>query len=136
MNRILQGRALTLAAGAALGLLALAPIAEAQAQSSTPSMREQRAKRMAELGKDKDQAKQAEQKPALYPNATRVSPDAKASGKTVKQLQALQELYEKSDWAGVIAKAEQVAAMPIAGPYEKSFAYSMAGNASPCTTSP
>ena len=129
MNRILQGRALTLAAGAALGLLALAPIAEAQAQSSTPSMREQRAKRMAELGKEKDQAKQAEQKPALYPNATRVSPDAKASGKTVKQLQALQELYEKSDWAGVIAKAEQVAAMPIAGPYEKSFAYSMAGNA-------
>ena len=65
---------------------------KAQAQSSTPSMREQRAKRMAELGKDKDQAKQAEQKPALYPNATRVSPDAKASGKTVKQSQRAVQL--------------------------------------------
>ena len=47
----------------------------------------------------------------------------------IKQLQSLQELYEKQDMPGVIAKAEQVAAMPAAGAYEKSFAYSMAGNA-------
>jgi len=92
-------------------------------------MREQRAKRMAELGKGKQDAKQEEQKPAMYPDATRVPPEAKASGKTVKQLQALQELYEKQDMAGVIAKAEQVAALPAAGAYEKSFAYSLAGNA-------
>ena len=107
----------------------LAPVAQAQQDSATPTMREQRAKRMAELGKGKEDARQAEQKPALYPGSTRVSPDAKASGKTLKQLQALQELYEKQDMAGVIAKAEQIAAMPAAGAYEQSFAYSMAGNA-------
>ena len=122
-------RPLFVALSAALAFAVLAPAAHAQQDKASPTMREQRAKRMAELGKGKQDAKQEEQKPALYPNATRVSPEAKASGKTVKQLQALQELYEKQDMAGVIAKAEQVAALPAAGAYEKSFAYSLAGNA-------
>lgn len=120
---------LAIAMTAALGLLTIAPIVEAQQQSSTPTMREQRAKRMAELGKGKEEAKQVEQKPAQYPNATRVAPEAKANGKMVKNLQQLQELYEKEDMAGVIAKAEEIAAMPAAGAYEKSYAYSLAGNA-------
>ena len=120
---------LAIAMTVALGLLTIAPSAFAQQDKASPSMREQRAKRMAELGKDKEEAKQAEEKPAKYPNTTRVAPEAKASGKTVKQLQALQEKYQKEDMAGVIAKAEEIAAMPAAGAYEKSFAYSMAGNA-------
>ena len=128
MTRFAQ-RPLFVALTAALAFAVLAPAAHAQQDKASPTMREQRAKRMAELGKGKQDAKQEEQKPALYPNATRVSPEAKASGKTVKQLQALQELYEKQDMAGVIAKAEQVAALPAAGAYEKSFAYSLAGNA-------
>ena len=128
MTRFAQ-RPLFVALSAALAFAVLAPAAHAQQDKASPTMREQRAKRMAELGKGKQDAKQEEQKPALYPNATRVSPEAKASGKTVKQLQALQELYEKQDMAGVIAKAEQVAALPAAGAYEKSFAYSLAGNA-------
>lgn len=131
MNRFAQ-RPLAVALSSALGLLVLAPLAEAQNPSGntgTTSMREQRAKRMAELGKGKEEAKQAEAKPAQYPNATRTSPDAKASGKMVKNLQALQDLYEKQDMAGVIAKANEVAGMPAAGAYEKSFAYSLAGNA-------
>jgi uncharacterized protein HemY len=41
----------------------------------------------------------------------------------------MQEHYEKEDWAGVITTADQIAAMPAIGAYEKSFAYSMAGNA-------
>ncbi|QDA57359.1 tetratricopeptide repeat protein [Thermomonas aquatica] len=122
-------RPLFVALAGALALATVAPVAHAQQDKGTPTMREQRAKRMAELGKGKEEAKQPEQKPAQYPNATRVSPDAKASGKTVKQLEALQDLYVKQDMAGVIAKAEQVAALPAAGAYEKSFAYSMAGNA-------
>jgi uncharacterized protein HemY len=122
-------RPLFVALAGALALATVAPVAQAQQDKGTPTMREQRAKRMAELGKGKEEAKQPEQKPAQYPNATRVSPDAKASGKTVKQLEALQDLYVKQDMAGVIAKAEQVAALPAAGAYEKSFAYSMAGNA-------
>lgn len=119
---------LAIALTVALGVLSVAQ-AQAQQQAGTTSMREQRAKRMAELNKGKEEAKQEEQKPAAYPNATRVQPEAKASGKMVKQLQALQETYEKQDSAGVIARAEQIAAMPAAGAYEKSFAYSLAGNA-------
>lgn len=113
----------------ALGLVTVAPTVDAQQQAASPTMREQRAKRMAELGKGKEDAKQAEAKPSQYPNATRTAPDAKASGKMVKNLQALQDLYEKQDMAGVIAKADEVAGMPAAGAYEKSFAYSLAGNA-------
>lgn len=123
-------RPLTIAMAAALGMVLLAPVAAAQ-DTGTTSLREQRAKRMAELGKGKKdaEAKQAEQRPALYPNATRVSPEAKANPKVVKQLQALQEAHEKQDNAAVIAKAEEIAAMPTAGAYDKSFAYSIAGNA-------
>ncbi len=129
MTRIAQ-RPLFVALTAALAFATVAPAAYAQQDSATPSMREQRAKRMAELGKGKkDEAKQEAPAPAKYPNATRVSPEAKASGKTVKQLQALQDLYAKPDMAGVIAKADEIAAMPAAGAYEKSFVYSLAGNA-------
>ena len=121
---------LTAGIAAVLALAVLAPVAHAQQQASSPTMREQRAKRMAELGKEKkDEGKQEEAKPAAYPNATRVSPEAKASGKMTKNLQALQALYEKPDMAGVIAKADEIAAMPAANAYEKSFAYSLAGNA-------
>ena len=120
---------LAIAMTVALGMLVIAPIAEAQQQAGGTSMREQRAKRMAELGKGKEEARQEEQKPAKYPNATRVAPEAKANPKAVRNLQALQDAYEKQDMAGVIAKSEEIAAMPNAGAYEKSFAYSMAGNA-------
>lgn len=128
MTRFAQ-RPLAIALSATLGLLVLAPPAEAQQQAASPTMREQRAKRLAELGKTKEDAKQAEAKPAQYPNATRTAPDAKASGKMVKNLQALQDLYEKQDMAKVLAKADEIAAMPASGAYEKSFAYSLAGNA-------
>jgi tetratricopeptide (TPR) repeat protein len=47
----------------------------------------------------------------------------------VKHLQQLQELYQKQDPARAIAKADEIAAMPAAGAYEKSFAFSLAGNA-------
>ena len=120
-------RPLTVALTAALGMLVLAPIVHAGPQSQTMSKQEERARRRAELGKDLQKA--AEAKPALYPNATRQSPEAKASPKLMKHLQELQARYEKDDWAGVISKAEELAAMPAANAYEKSFAYSMAGNA-------
>jgi hypothetical protein len=109
--------------------MVLAPSAGAQQQSGTTSMREQRAKRMAELGKNKDAEQKTEEAAALYPSATRVQPEAKANPKIVKQLQEMQELFEKQENDKVIAKAEAIAAMPSAGAYEKSFAYSLAGNA-------
>lgn len=126
-------RPLATSIAAALALALLAPTAMAQDPASgsrTKTMREQRAERMAELGKGKEEAKDVEAQAATYPDATRTQPEAKSSGKMVKNLQALQEQYEKDDMAGVIAKAEEIAAMPAASAYDKSFAYSMAGNAS------
>jgi len=125
-------RPLVVALSAVLGILTLAPLtAMAQQPSASPSMREQRAKRMAELGKSKEQdAKQVETaQPAQYPNATRVSPEGKASPKMIKNLEALQALYEKQDMPGVIAKAEEIVTMPAVNAYEKSYAYSIAANA-------
>ncbi|WP_271679788.1 hypothetical protein [Thermomonas mangrovi] len=128
MNKSIR-RPLVAALCGALGLMVLAPSANAQQQSGTTSMREQRAKRMAELGKTKDAEQKTEEAAALYPNATRVQPEAKANPKIVKQLQEMQELFEKQENDKVIAKAEAIVAMPSAGAYEKSFAYSLAGNA-------
>lgn len=115
---------------AVAGLLVFASAAPAFAQAQdtgSSSMREQRAKRRAELGKDKQAA--AAPRPALYPNATRTSPEAKAGAKMIKQLQAMQEAYEKQDMAGALAKAEAIANAASANAYEKSYAYSLAGNA-------
>ena len=124
-------RCLASAVSAALGLALLLPTpANAQQDKASSTMREQRAKRLAELGKDKSsEASQQADKPAMYPNATRTAPEAKSNGKMVKNLQALQEQFEKQDMAGVIMKAEEIVAMPAATPYDKSFAYSLAGNA-------
>lgn len=126
-------RPLAIAIAGSLLIALVAPVVSAQNPSSSvgsTSMREQRAKRLAELGKAVDDKKPVEQAPARYPNATRVAPEAKANAKMLKNLQEMQELYEKQDTAGVIAKAEAVVAMPAANAYEKSYAYSLAANAS------
>ena len=127
-------RPLAVALSAALGMLVLMPVAYAQ-QSQSQSLREadQRA-RGKSSGSDTDtnkqsKGKEADNKAALYPNATRKAPEIKVSPKMSKQLQALQKLYEKDDWSGVMAKADEVSAMSDATPYDKAFVYSMAGNA-------
>lgn len=128
MSRFHQ-RPLVFAICTALALAIASPIAVAQQQNNDKplSAREKRAQRNAELGRGK--AEQAQEAAPLYPNATRTSPDAKANPKVIKQLQAMQEAYEKDDFAGVVTKAEEIAANSAAGAYDKSFAYSMAGNA-------
>jgi len=125
-------RPLSFAIVAALSLSIATPVF-AQAQdvgSGGGSMREQRAKRLKELGRDQESKKAQEETAPLYPNATRQSPEAKAKGKGLKELQDLQALYEKQDSAGVIAKAEQIAGRGDANAYEKAFAYQLAGTAS------
>jgi tetratricopeptide (TPR) repeat protein len=124
-------RPLSFAIVAALSLTIATPVF-AQAQevgSGGGTMREQRAKRLKELGRDQESKKAQEEAAPLYPNATRQSPEAKAKGKGLKELQDLQALYEKQDSAGVIAKAEQIASRSDANAYEKSFAYQLAGSA-------
>ena len=117
---------------ASLLAAAVATPAFAQAQdvgAGGSTMREQRAKRLKELGRDQESKQAKEEAAPRYPNATRQSPEAKAKGKGLKELQDLQELYEKQDSAAVIAKAEQVANRDDANAYEKSFAYQLAGTA-------
>ena len=128
MTRFHQ-RPLVFAICTALALAIASPIAVAQQQNNDKplSAREKRAQRNAELGRGK--AEQAQEAAPLYPNATRTSPDAKANPKVIKQLQAMQDAFEKDDFAGVLTKAEEIAANSAAGAYDKSFAYSMAGNA-------
>ncbi|RZA12728.1 MAG: hypothetical protein EOP93_21430, partial [Lysobacteraceae bacterium] len=115
--------------------LALAFVAVVPAASAQESMREQRAKRLAEVRGEttttngKPDAKKAEAQPVSYPDATRKSPEAQTAGKMIKQLQALQELYEKDDMAAALAKGQEIASTSGATAYEKSYAYSVAGNA-------
>ena len=119
---------LALAVCAVIGFSVVAP-SFAQEVGST-SMREQRAKRMKELGKEKDDAKQKQEDAQnLWPNATRKSPEAEAKGKNLKALQDIQSQYEKQDYANVIANADKVANASDASAYEKSFAYQLAGAA-------
>lgn len=124
-------RPLTVALALGLGLLTLAPLAYAQSETEQRpmTMRERRAQRLAELrGQSGTEAKAAEA-PATYPNATRQQPDAKASPKLLPKLKKIQERYEKEDWAGVMADADAIGASSEAEAYDKSFVYSMAGNA-------
>lgn len=126
MNITTKLSPLALAVCAIIGFSVVAP-SFAQEVGST-SMREQRAKRMKELGKEKDDAKaKQEDAQAMWPNATRKSPESEAKGKNLKALQEMQASYEKKDYASVIARADQVAGASDASAYEKSFAYQLAG---------
>jgi len=119
---------LMIALTAALGVAVAAPaLAQQQDYGTKPqSMRE---KRDAERARKAAEKEGATEQPALFPNATRVQPEAVSKGKNLKELQAMGELYEKQDYAGTIAKANSVAALEDATPYEKSFAYQVAGAA-------
>jgi tetratricopeptide (TPR) repeat protein len=130
MNASTQLRPLVLAVCTVLSIAIAAPVfAQDQSGNTGTSMREQRAKRMKELGKG-DDAKKTDDSAQLYPNATRKSPEAMAKGKNLKALQDLQAAYEKQQYAEVIAQANTIAANSESNPYEKSFAYQLAGASS------
>ncbi|MCY7353488.1 MAG: hypothetical protein LH470_00070 [Lysobacter sp.] len=119
---------LSIALGILVSTFGVAP-AVAQDGYGNIAPQSMRAKRDAEQAKKKQKEKsEAPEAPALFPNATRQQPDAKASSKAVKGLQELQDQYEKADYAGTIAKAEALAAAEGSA-YEKAFAYQLAGNA-------
>ncbi len=117
----------------------LVPVARAEQQAGPKTvepmtMHEKRAQRLAQtkgaaVTENKDKKSEEVKRPDLYPNATRVSPEAQASGKLLKELQALQALHDKQDMPGVMAKADEIAAMANASSYAKAFAYSLAANA-------
>jgi tetratricopeptide (TPR) repeat protein len=129
MNATSKLHPLALAVCAFVGIATAAPsFAQDVGSVGSTSMRDQRAKRMKELGKSSEDAKKKQEDAQnLWPNATRKSPDAEAKGKNLKALQSMQEAYEKQDYASVIAKADSVANAGDASAYEKSFAYQLAG---------
>ncbi len=129
MKSILSQTALGLALATLLPTIAAAP-AVAQDGYGNTAPQSMRAKRDAERAKQQQKEKgDTPEAPALFPNATRTQPDAKASSKALKGLQELQEQYEKDDFARVVTQAD-VLASGDASPYEKAFAYQLAGNAS------
>lgn len=79
------------------------------------------AKKDAKAGKD--------EKPALYPLATREEPEGTPSRSGIKKLQKLQETYQKQDDDGTIAQGLEIANDASSNPYEKSFAFLLAGTA-------
>lgn len=120
---------LSLALGMLFSTFGAAPVA-AQDGYGNSAPQSMRAKRDAEQAKKQKKEKgDAPEAPALFPSATRQQPDAKASSKALKGLQALQDQYEKADYAGTVAKAEALAAGEGSS-YEKAFAFQLAGNAS------
>jgi tetratricopeptide (TPR) repeat protein len=88
-----------------------------------------RAKRDAERAKQKAEQKASAPAPAQYPQATRQEPETIATKEGLKKLQDVQKLYEAQDYAGTIAKANAIAADAASNPYEKAFAYQLAGSA-------
>lgn len=131
MNNIVHHKplvqSLSLALLTALSVTIALPATAQEYGVEQQSMREKREARMAKQRGEKA-SKETPDVPALYPNATRAEPEAKASGKEFKALQALQETYQEQDYAGALAKAEALAAS-AEGAYEKSFAYQIAGSA-------
>jgi len=129
MKSILPQATLALALATVLSTLAAAP-AFAQDGYGNTAPQSMRAKRDAARAKQQQTAKgDTPEAPALFPSASRTQPDAKASSKALQGLQELQAQYEKADFAGAVAKAD-VLASGDASPYEKAFAYQLAGNAS------
>ena len=61
------------------------------------------------------------------------NPEERASRNGLKKLQKLQDLFEKEDYAGTIALAQEVGNDPDANAYEKGFAWLLAGNAASST---
>ena len=126
MNATTRFRPLAIAVCAVLSVAIAAPVFAQEVGSGT-SMRDQRAKRMKELNKAKESDNQKQEAAQqLYPQATRQSPEAMAKD-NLKALTALQEAYEKQDYAQVLEKAPQIAAKSDANAYEKSFSYQLAG---------
>lgn len=87
-----------------------------------------RAKRDA-ARKAKQAEKGVEVAPAMYPQATRPEPEARASKTGTKRLQKLAESFQEGNDDASIALATEIAGDAESNAYETSFAFLIAGNA-------
>lgn len=90
---------------------------------AAPAFGQMAKKRQNERGAQKKEEQQKEA--PLFPQATREEPEAKASAKGVKQLQAITEDYNAEKYADVLTKAVPFAEASD-NTYEKAFAYQLA----------
>jgi len=110
----------------ALAFAIAAPPAFAQQDYgiSRQSLREKR-----DAARKAQEAKKGENVPALFPNATREEPEAKATRAGLKRLKVLTDAYEAQDDAKILSVANEIANDPESNAYEKAFALQLAGSA-------
>lgn len=84
------------------------------------------AQRAARERSERNQASKSEKVEARYPEATRQEPEAKGSRKLQSKLQKMVDAYDKDDFAGARALADEVIATGTAEPYDKAVAAQIA----------
>lgn len=120
-----SGSLLALAIGAVMTLGTVADVAAQSAMDRAEQRRQRQAQKQAEKGGTQEQAQVA----MTYPNATRTSPEAKATAKYSPKLQKMVELYEGQKTAEARALADELIADPKANGYEKSFSAQLGAQA-------
>ena len=103
----------SLLAATIVGVLAFGAVTPAQSQSA----HERRANRG-----QKSETKQATKAVEQYPDATRTSPETKASAKVSSKLQKMMGLYDADKGVEARAIADEIIANPAANAYEHAFA--------------
>jgi tetratricopeptide (TPR) repeat protein len=113
----------SLLAAAVAAVLALGAVVPAQAQSA----QERAAARKAE--KEARQKGGETKQEQIYPNATRQSPEARASNKGGPKLQKLIDTFNEDQFAQARTMADELLANSAMNPYEHAFAAQMAAQA-------
>jgi len=118
---------LLLTSALALALTAALP---AHAQEENGGVSAQRANTRAARKAEEAKKHAATSQEALYPNATRVSPEQKGDKAVAKDMEALFKLQEEEGAEDkIIAKADEILANPKANAFDKSSAAYLAGAA-------
>ncbi len=120
-KRSLLNRRVIVAAVSAV--LMVGVVGQVSAQSAQQRTEERRARNA--QGGEKAAAKTEE-----YPNATRQSPEAKATAKVTPKLQKMMKAYDDDKGAEAKAIAEEIIANPAANAYDRSFAAQIAAQTS------
>lgn len=120
MNQSTSRRVL---AAAVAGALAFGAISQVHAQQSA---HERAAARRANRA-EKVEAKQSTKAADMYPGATRVAPDAKASAKVTPKLKKMMDLYDADKAAEARAIADEIIANGAANAYDHAFAAQIGG---------
>lgn len=111
----------SLLAVAIVGVLAFGAVTQVHAQSAQQRAEQRRAAR-----DQKDGAKQTVKAVEQYPDATRVSPEAKATAKVTPKLKKMMDLYDADKGAEARAAADEIIANGAANGYDHAFAAQIA----------